>query len=279
MILEPIERRSGLTKKEFEEEYLNQMKPVVFTDLAKDWPATQKWSFDFLRSKYGHIEVPLYDNSYSQPGEGYMSVKKTMKFGDYLSLIENEPTDLRMFLFNIFKHAPELVDDIRTPTIMDGFINEFPFMFFGGQGSSVKMHYDIDCSHVFLTQFQTKKRVVLFSPDQSKYLYHLPFTVASLVDMKDPDLDKYPALRHVKGHEVILNHGETIFMPSMYWHYIEYVEGGFSIALRASEKVSRRLRGALNIARHFVVDKGMNMMLGERWHEIKKEMAYKRACA
>ena len=113
MILEPIERRSGLTKREFEETYLNEMRPVVFTDLAQDWPATKKWTFDFLRSKYGHIEVPLYDNSYSQPGEGYMSVKKTMKFGDYLTIIENEPTELRMFLFNIFKHAPELVDDIK----------------------------------------------------------------------------------------------------------------------------------------------------------------------
>jgi hypothetical protein len=279
MQLRSIDKRSGLSRKEFKEEYLDQHKPVILTDFASDWPAKEKWTFDYLRDTYGDIKVPLFDKSFSEPGKSYMSPSQTMRFGDYLTLIENEPTDLRMFLFNIFKHAPELVGDVGTPTIMDGFLNEFPFMFFGGQGSSVKMHYDIDCSNVFLTQFQTRKKVTLFSPKQSKYLYHLPFTVASMVDMNQPDVDKYPALAKVEGWEGIIGHGETIFIPSMYWHFIEYVDGGFSLALRSSESVTNRLKGALNIARHFVVDRGMNMVLGTKWHEIKKDLAYKRARA
>ena len=39
MQLIPIERRTGLTRDEFIEQYLKPKKPVVFTDLAKDWPA------------------------------------------------------------------------------------------------------------------------------------------------------------------------------------------------------------------------------------------------
>ena len=45
-------------------------------------------------------------------------MRRVMKFGDYLSLIEKGPTDLRIFLFDIFKKIPELADDIRFPTIM-----------------------------------------------------------------------------------------------------------------------------------------------------------------
>lgn len=279
MQLHSIERRSGLSPQDFKEQYLDKHKPVILTDFAKNWPATEKWTFDYLRKKYGTIEVPLFDKNYSEPGKTYMTPSRHMQFGEYLTIIEREPTELRMFLFNIFKHAPELVHDVGEPTIMEGFLNEYPFMFFGGQGSSVKMHYDIDCSNVFLTQFQTRKKVTLFSPEQSKYLYHLPFTVASLVDMKEPDVEKYPALHQVQGWEGIIHHGETLFIPSMYWHFIEYIDGGFSLALRSSTSMTNRLKGALNIARHFVVDRGMNLVLGTKWHEIKKDLAYKRARA
>lgn len=279
MELGQVERRTGLTREEFKNEYLIPKKPVILTDFSASWPAREKWTFDNLIKRYGHLEVPIVDRGYSVPGKGYMTAAKYMKFGDYLNLIRSEPTELRIFAFNIFKHAPELVNDIEEPTIMDGFINEFPFMFFGGQGSSVKMHYDIDCSNVFLTQFQTEKKITLFAPDQSKHLYHLPFTVASLVDFEEPDLDKFPALDKVKGWQCTIGHGETLFMPSMYWHFIQYVEGGFSIALRSSNSISCRLRGALNIARHYFVDKSMNVVLGEKWYDVKKEMAYKRSMA
>ncbi len=277
MDLKKVEKRSGLTREEFKNEYLLPNRPVILTDFCADWPAKDKWTFEFLISEFGQLDVPLYDSSFSAPGKTYMSPTKYMKFGEYLQIIRSEPTDLRMFLFNIFKEAPDLIKDVKRPTIMDGFINEYPFMFFGGQGSSVKMHYDIDCSNVFLTQFQTKKKITLFSPDQSKYLYHLPFTVASMIDMDRPNMDKYPALQKVSGWEAIIDHGETLFIPSRYWHYIQYLEGGYSLALRASQSVTNRIQGAMNIARHYVVDRGMNLMLGKKWHEIKKDMAVRRA--
>lgn len=163
------------------------------------------------------------------------------------------------------------------PSIMDGFIKEFPFMFFGGQGSKVALHYDIDLSHVFLNQFHGRKRVVLFSPEQSKYIYQHPFTVASYVDVNNPDYEKYPALRKVQGFETILNPGETIFMPSGYWHYIEYTDGGYSMSVRANESYVRRAKGLWNIARHYVVDKGMNKIMGDDWRKMKEEMAKRRA--
>ena len=279
MIIEQIDRVSGIDRETFQKEYLEPRRPVVFTDLSANWPARDKWTFDYLKEEYGDIEVPLYDERFSKPGKNYGTYVEKMKFGDYLDLIRTKPTQLRMFLFNIFKHAPELVHDVKTPDIMDGFIKEFPFMFFGGKGSVVHLHYDIDCSHVFLTQFQTQKRVFLFSPDQSKNLYHLPFTVTSLVPMNDLDENKYPAIKNLKGYECTLEHGETLFMPSCYWHHIDYVEGGFSIALRASDTIMQKVNGAMNIAGHFVIDRGMNKLLGTKWHNIKREIAYKRAYA
>jgi Cupin-like domain len=276
MILNPIERASNLSPRDFQEEFLNKNKPVVITDLAAQWPATEKWTFEWLKKNYGHLEVPVYDNDFRKPGKDYLKAKKQMLFGDYLDIIEKEPTDLRMFLFNIFKHAPELVNDFSMPTVTDGFLKNYPMMFFGGQGAKVDLHYDLDCASIFITQFQKLKKVILFAPDQSDYLYQHPFTVQSEVKLDKPDYQKHPALQKAKGYEVTLQHGETLFMPHLFWHFMYYTEGGFSLSLRRHNLYTRS-RGVFNIARHFVVDKGMNYVLGERWTHFKANKARERA--
>lgn len=277
MLLEPIKKITGLSEEQFKEEFLIPFKPIVFKDLMNDWPAKEKWTFAFFKSHYGHIPVPVYDTSFSEGGKSYMSPTGRMKFGDYIELIQAGPTNLRIFLWNIFKHAPSLAKDIKTLNIMDGFYNEFPFMFFGGEGSYTKMHYDIDCSHVFLNQFQSRKRVLLFDQEQSKHLYQLPYTVGCMVDPTHPDESKYPGIKHLKGWETILEHGETLFIPSMYWHHIEYLEGGYSISLRANNSIKLKAKAAIHIAKHLAVDRSMNFLLGKKWMDLKIQMAKRQA--
>jgi hypothetical protein len=274
--LAPIEKVSGLTRRDFEEEYLKKNKPVVFTDLVADWPATDKWTFDWLRTHHGHIRVPVFDNDFRKPGKNYLVPKRTMPFGEYLDTIEAGPTDLRMFLFNIFKYVPEMVHDFSMPDITDGWLKAYPMMFFGGEGARVDLHYDLDCATVFITQFQKRKKVILFAPDQADYLYQHPFTVQSELRLDQPDLEKYPALKKAQGLETTLYHGETLFMPHLYWHFIYYLDGGFSLSLRRHNWYTRG-RGAYNIARHLILDKGMNYMLGEKWETYKSKLAQKRA--
>ena len=273
MKLSEIEKVSGLSPEKFERDYLKPRKPVIFTDLIDEWPAKNKWTWDYFIDHFGKIIVPVTDASFSKGGKNYLSPSSQMEFGEYLSLIREKPIDLRIFLFNILKNIPELTKDIKPFKIMDGFLDDYPFMFFGGQGSYTKIHYDIDCSNVFLTQFLTRKRVLLFPPEQAKYLHHLPFTVSCEIDLIDPDETKYPSLKNLIGQETILTHGETLFIPSQYWHHIEYTDAGFSLALRANNSYLLRAKGAYNIARTYVVDRGMNRLLGDKWAEFKTSLA------
>ena len=273
MPLQTIEKKSGITPEVFNADYLSSHTPVVFKDLATKWPATQKWTFDYLKSNYGHLVVPLYGNDFHKPGKNYMVPKIKMPFGDYLDLIQAGPCELRMFLYNIMQHAPEMANDVNIPTIMRGFVKEYPFMFFGGQDAVVNLHYDIDCASVFLTQFLTRKRVILFSPEQSKLLYQHPFTVQSHVNALKPDYDKFPAFRYAEGFETTLEHGETLYIPSNYWHFIHYVDGGFGISLRAHESLATQSQGIMNIMRHLVVDKGLNTLAGARWKNWKEKQS------
>jgi Cupin-like domain len=273
----PIERRAGLTRETFIQDYLKPKRPVVFTDLADQWPATHKWTFDYLRQHYGNLDVPIVGPDFHKPGPNYMKSTVTMKFGDYLTKIENGPAKERIFLWNIFDHARHLTADVPNPDICNGWVDQYPFMFFGGAGAVTTLHYDIDCSNVFHTHFLTRKHVVLFEPRQSRFLYQHPFTVQSHVDPLHPDFDRFPALKNAVGYETILGHGETLFIPSLWWHHIVYLEGGFSISLRSRDSLLTQAKGVWNIARHFAVDKSMNSLFGARWKAWKETQARVRA--
>src|SRR5690606_38134237 len=121
---------------------------------------------------------------------------------------------LRMFLFNMFKKKPELRKDFPCPPLFKGLLGRIGFMFFGAKGIKVRIHQDMDMSNVLLTQFHGRKRVVLIDPKYSRLLYKLPFNTHSLIDLDNPDYQKYPGLKHIEIYDCVINHGDSIFMPS-----------------------------------------------------------------
>ena len=64
----------------------------------------------------------------------------------------------------------------------------------GGEGSKVVMHYDMDLANNFHFNFAGKKKVILYGPDQTKYLYKVPYSIVSMeiIDMDDPDFSNIP---------------------------------------------------------------------------------------
>jgi len=278
MNLIEVEKRENLSSDEFKREYLMPLKPVILKDMSKDWKAKKKWSFDFFQKKYGDLIVPIFDpDSYFNSGKQYMNSDLKMPFREYLELIQKKPTNLRIHIFQLMKEAPELAHDFETPTIMSSFLKKFPALFFGGKGATLRLHYDLDCSHVFLTHFQTKKEVILFPYEQKDFLYHLPYTVQAEVDIKNPDYEKYPALKNAKGYHAVIDHGETLFIPRRYWHCVHYTEEGFSLSVRSNDSIMFGIRGLLNIARHFALDKGFNQLFGEKWLAWKTKKANEKA--
>jgi hypothetical protein len=99
----------------------------------------------------------------------------------------------------------------------------------------------------------------------------------SKVDPINPDYERFPAMKGATGFETTLLHGETIFIPSLWWHYIRYVDGGFSLALRANNSVFTAVRGGMNLVRHTFVDKGMASLLGIEWQHWKEKKAVEKA--
>ena len=239
IILKPIDIVDDITKEEFFEKYLKPRKPVVIKNMARKWPAYQKWTMDYMKQAVGDVEVPLYDSSKADPAAPINASAAKMKFADYIDLIEKEPTDLRIFLFDPIKQAPKLLDDYIFPKdLMGGFLDKYPNMFFGGKGSVTFLHYDIDMAHIFHTHFNGRKHILLFDYKWKDRLYQIPYATYALedYDIENPDFTKFPALDGVEGIECYLEHGDTLFMPTGWWHYMRYLDGSFSISQRAWDK-------------------------------------------
>lgn len=275
----PVTRVKNITKAEFIKHYYKPQKPVLIEGLTKNWPAYKKWTLNYVQDRAGDQVVPLYDNKPAEDKQSVYEPAKEMLLYDYIEILKTQPTDLRIFFYNILKNMPELVNDFDFPDIGLKFFKRLPALFFGGGESKVFMHYDIDLPDSVHFHFEGDKSVTLFSPEQTKYLYKVPFSIHNIdkIDMDEPDFDKYPALQYVKGIQANMKHGDALYMPSGYWHYIKYLNGGFSMTLRALPRHPKRFANMLyNVffMRHF--DNFTRKFLGQKWLDYKERLAIKR---
>ncbi|GEN75541.1 cupin-like domain-containing protein [Chryseobacterium hagamense] len=279
--LKPIDIVDDITQEEFIEKYLKPRKPVVIKNMAKKWPAYQKWTMEYMKEVVGDVEVPLYDSSKADPSAPINASAAKMKFGDYIDLIQREPTDLRIFLFDPIKFAPKLLEDYLSPKeLMGGFLDKYPNMFFGGKGSVTFLHFDIDMAHIFHTHFNGRKHILLFDYKWRERLYQIPYATYALedYDIENPDFTKFPALDGVEGIECFLEHGDTLFMPTGWWHWMKYLDGSFSISLRAWDKswaVKAHSLWNLTVQRKF--DDVMKKNFRKKYMDWKEKVAVKRA--
>lgn len=277
--LEQIPREKTLTKQEFIHKYFKPQKPVVIERFIEDWPAYSKWNLDYMKEIAGDKEVPLYDDRPVKHDEGFNEPHAQMKMADYVELLKSGPTKYRIFLWNILKEVPELQKDFTYPDFGLRLMKGLPMLFFGGQDSHTFMHYDIDLANIFHFHFEGKKQCILFSQDETKFLYKIPHSLITRedIDFADPDLEQWPALQYAKGHVAHLEHGNVLYIPEGYWHHMKYITPGFSMSLRAIAQKPKNLGKAVYnilVMRHF--DTLMRRLKGQEWIDWKNEKAVER---
>ncbi len=276
MELKDIPRAKTLTKKEFMETYFKPQKPVVIEECTLGWPAHSKWNLEYMRKVARDKIVPLYDDRPVHHKDGFNEPHARMNMSDYIDLLKTTPTKYRIFLWNILKEIPELQDDFDYPDLGLRFMKGLPMLFFGGKDSHTFMHYDIDLANIFHFHFEGQKDCILFSRKETKYLYKIPHSLITheSIDFSNPDFEKWPALKHATGYRTSLNHGEVLYMPEGYWHYMKYLTPGFSMSLRAMARNPRNVTRAIYnilIMRHY--DGLMRKLKGQKWIDWKNEEA------
>ena len=276
MQLQDIPRVKTITKEDFIKHFFKPQKPVVIECFIDGWPAYSKWNLEYIKSVAGDKVVPLYDDRPVDYKDGFNEPHAKMKLADYIDLLKKEPTKFRIFLWNILKEVPVLQKDFTYPDFGLRLMKSLPMLFFGGKESHTFMHYDIDLANIFHFHFEGEKQVILFNQSQNKYLYKVPHSLITheSIDFSNPDYTKWPALKSAKGYKTSLNHGEVLYMPEGYWHYMKYITPGFSMSLRAIARNPKNVAKAIYnvfIMRNY--DNLMRRIKGQKWIDSKNNKA------
>ena len=233
--------RNNLSCEEFVQEYASVGRPVIVTDVVKNWRAYTKWNLDFFRSKYGSVELRRMQ-TYDPQGEAarYERTFETMRVENYMDSYMASVVDKKVLYLrdlSVYYH-PELLDDCgEEPTYFNNWYRRLPLeilkkyfertkaVFIGFKGTSIGLHYDTGYSASWVAVISGKKRIKLFAPDQGRYLYD------GRVNCFEPNLEKFPLYVKARSVECTLNHGEMLFIPTMWWHQIMNLEDTISLTI------------------------------------------------
>ena len=133
-------------------------------------------------------------------------------------------------------------------------------------------------SNILHFHFQGKKECILYPNGERKHLYKIPHSLITheSIDFSNPDFNQWPALKNAKGYRTELEHGNTLYMPEGYWHYMRYITPGFSMSMRALAMNPKNLSKAIyNIFVMRNIDNFMRRVKGQKWIDEKNEKAIK----
>jgi hypothetical protein len=111
MQLQAVPTFDEIDPHDFIKQFYEPQKPVILKNLAKLWPAYSKWNWKYFIDLVGTQQVGLYNNVKSDAYTPINTADDYKTFGEYIEMISQGPAGWRIFLFNIFEHAPQLVKD------------------------------------------------------------------------------------------------------------------------------------------------------------------------
>ena len=273
-----VTRLESISKECFMTNYKNTATPVILSQLTQDWPATKKWNFDYLNNIAGDNVVPVYSSQPAKDKEHQHAAAMKIPLSDYLSMLKKGENDLRLFFYNVLDNIPSMLNDFSYPDLGLRFFKKLPVLFIGGKGAKVQMHYDIDLADLVLCHFGGTKKVLLVPPEQTPFMYKVPFSFSALhsVDFSEPNFDKHPALKNLNAYVAEIEHGEALYIPPGFWHYIIYEDAGFSMTLRALPSTAKnRLTLLKNIFITRTIEGLMRKLVGQKWNDRNERLAIK----
>gem|GEM_PF-3194004 len=229
-----IERRKGLGRDEFIEEYLRKNRPVVIEGINEHWK--ERWTPEILKKRFGDREVQV------ETGELFVNdrVKKMMKLADMIDSALASSLDYRLRSFSFLSQVQELQEEYQANNTYEEYFgtdgrlrNAF---WLSPAGNRTVLHNDTFYENINV-QVYGRKRFILMPPANYN-LMHSHFLSESPVDPLAPDLAKFPRFAKVQVQETILHPGEMLYLPQFWWHYV--VALGFTINVNTFMRANRK---------------------------------------
>ncbi|MGE0711959.1 MAG: cupin-like domain-containing protein [Planctomycetota bacterium] len=231
---ERLERRPLPDLATFVREHYAPSAPAVFADVAAGWPA-QAWTPADLAARFGEVEVEVQAGREQDPLYELRSDrhKQRMPLADFvqgitrargndLYLTANNAGANRALQAELFRELGPVGELLDMTVLPAG-----AFLWLGPAGVVTPLHHDL--TNNLVVQLFGRKRFLLIPALQVPWLYNFQH-VYSQVDLRDPDLERFPDLARVTPLEVVLEPGDALFLPLAWWHWVE----GLSVSISLS---------------------------------------------
>jgi hypothetical protein len=242
-----VRRVPRLSTRAFLEEHARSTTPVVFTGLFEGEPIASITDEAAVRACLGGLAVKTrlnYVSGFMRTAGAPVESGATMDqaLSEYLDHAAAYPQTRRCCVE--FTTPPEVRALFQVPALCrelavlpDDLIS---LLFVANRGNSAHMHFDCDHRQVLLHQVMGVKRVIIVRPGVGRKV--LPFgSLSSLMIEEMPEHEKARLFAYLGAYEVRLAPGETLYMPPLVWHYVEYTDTGMSFSLRFGRREIDRL--------------------------------------
>jgi hypothetical protein len=229
---------------------LTAQEPVIFRDLAADWPLVAAGRdgpataiaylkrFDAGRDVVGYTGDPAIGGRffYNDDWSGLNFTASRVALPAYLDRIaahlgDAAPPSCYIGSTDLDRYLPGLRadNDLRLPPPPDGQDAALASIWIGNR-TIAATHYDM--SNNLACCAVGTRRFTLFPPDQVANLYPGPLDptpggqVVSMVDLRTPDLDRYPRFADAMAAAQVadLGPGDVLFYPALWWHNVEALD-------------------------------------------------------
>jgi hypothetical protein len=248
-----VERASNLTRAEFVARFEQPELPVVLVGGAARLRATERWSPEYLKQKWGSVGLEYkLSRSHQHPdfhaaSLAEMFARERGTLSSLLDAITSGPQEeraRRLFTgderFLLQRRAgqtridPELgplLDDVETPELVPAEQLYTIWAWFSGKGVRTWLHYDNNGCHNLNAQLRGTKSCRLYAPEHLDRLAPFPLGGpnpahnCSAIDVEARELPSDFA--GVPAHEARLEAGDLLFIPAYWFHTFRH-EGEFN---------------------------------------------------
>lgn len=239
----------------FNKHYFLKNIPVKLIGCMNHWPASQKWlDVNYFLKIAGERTVPIeigshyVDENWSQKlvllkdfiKDYYLNDSSEIGYLAQHNLFEQVYTKINNVLLKyiLIIQISELKEDICIPEyccLSTNYDNteEEPDInaWFGPKGTVSPLHYDP--KHNILSQIFGTKQIILFSPQDSDFLYPYEGKLLSntaQINPLNPDLEKFPNFNKATMFKCLLCPGDMLFLPEKWWHHVTALDKSFSVS-------------------------------------------------
>lgn len=236
-----VERRTDVSTRDFFENYYAANRPVILTDVTRDWPALTLWSRpEYFAEKFGDTPVTVCMGREGDPycDRDFWKYVRTMTMREYAAWVASagETNDGYLISNNRLledeKFHSLLADIVPPEKYVDPslFLTYMSF-WFGPAGTRTPLHHD--GNNILFCQVTGRKEVYLVSPFESELLTraegfyaHTPVPDDFDGEGTRPADDKFPW----RAERVVLQPGEALFLPVGWWHQVRALDLSVSIS-------------------------------------------------